>query len=171
MPHRFPCAKLVCSLRRRGTGTLPRGNGSGGQASCPAGPQPCPAPGPAVRHIGPGSRLYQRIRSGGTGERRTVYPSGGPDRDGLCRTRRRRPGVGASGDDQSDKSCEITRRDRGVQRRALRRRCGRLCGPSAHRVGGWTWYTGSAGWMYRLIVESLLGLRWEADKVHRAVPA
>ena len=25
--------------------------------------------------------------------------------------------------------------------------------------GGWTWYTGSAGWMYRLIVESLLGLQ------------
>ena len=25
--------------------------------------------------------------------------------------------------------------------------------------GGWSWYTGSAGWMYRLIVESLLGLR------------
>ncbi|WP_280154855.1 glycoside hydrolase family 94 protein [Piscinibacter sp. XHJ-5] len=24
--------------------------------------------------------------------------------------------------------------------------------------GGWTWYTGSAGWMYRLVVESLLGL-------------
>ena len=23
--------------------------------------------------------------------------------------------------------------------------------------GGWTWYTGSAGWMYRLITESLLG--------------
>ncbi len=28
--------------------------------------------------------------------------------------------------------------------------------------GGWTWYTGSAGWMYRLIVESLLGLKLEA---------
>jgi cellobiose phosphorylase len=28
--------------------------------------------------------------------------------------------------------------------------------------GGWSWYTGSAGWMYRLIVESLLGLRLEA---------
>jgi cellobiose phosphorylase len=25
--------------------------------------------------------------------------------------------------------------------------------------GGWTWHTGSAGWMYRLILESLLGLR------------
>ena len=29
--------------------------------------------------------------------------------------------------------------------------------PHAGR-GGWTWYTGSAGWMYQLIVESLLGL-------------
>ncbi len=34
--------------------------------------------------------------------------------------------------------------------------------------GGWTWYTGSAGWMYRLIVESLLGLKLEADKLHIA---
>jgi cellobiose phosphorylase len=32
--------------------------------------------------------------------------------------------------------------------------------------GGWTWYTGSAGWMYRLAVESLLGLRREADVLH-----
>jgi cyclic beta-1,2-glucan glucanotransferase len=32
--------------------------------------------------------------------------------------------------------------------------------------GGWTWYSGSAGWMYRLIVESILGLRREADKLH-----
>ncbi|MFO7643859.1 MAG: glucoamylase family protein [Desulfosarcina sp.] len=29
--------------------------------------------------------------------------------------------------------------------------------------GGWTWYTGSAAWMYRLIVESLLGLEREGD--------
>jgi cellobiose phosphorylase len=25
--------------------------------------------------------------------------------------------------------------------------------------GGWTWYTGSAGWFYRLLLESLLGLQ------------
>jgi cellobiose phosphorylase len=31
--------------------------------------------------------------------------------------------------------------------------------------GGWTWYTGSAAWMYRLIVESLLGLRLEVDRL------
>lgn len=29
--------------------------------------------------------------------------------------------------------------------------------------GGWSWYTGSAGWMYRLVVESLLGLRLRID--------
>jgi len=31
--------------------------------------------------------------------------------------------------------------------------------------GGWTWYTGSAGWMYRLITESLLGLKLDVDKL------
>ncbi|MFC4527597.1 cyclic beta 1-2 glucan synthetase [Dyella halodurans] len=31
--------------------------------------------------------------------------------------------------------------------------------------GGWSWYTGSAGWMYRLIVESLLGLRLEGERL------
>ena len=34
--------------------------------------------------------------------------------------------------------------------------------------GGWTWYTGSAGWMYRLILESLLGLKLEGDKLRFA---
>ncbi len=29
--------------------------------------------------------------------------------------------------------------------------------------GGWSWYTGSAGWMYRLILESLLGIHLEGD--------
>jgi cellobiose phosphorylase len=32
--------------------------------------------------------------------------------------------------------------------------------------GGWTWYSGSAGWLYRLIVESVLGLRRQADKLY-----
>ncbi len=31
--------------------------------------------------------------------------------------------------------------------------------------GGWTWYTGASGWMYRLIVESLLGLTLEVDRL------
>lgn len=31
--------------------------------------------------------------------------------------------------------------------------------------GGWTWYTGSASWMYRLMIESLLGLHLEVDQL------
>jgi cyclic beta-1,2-glucan synthetase len=31
--------------------------------------------------------------------------------------------------------------------------------------GGWTWYTGSAGWMYRIWVEEILGLKIEAGKM------
>ncbi len=34
--------------------------------------------------------------------------------------------------------------------------------------GGWTWYTGSAGWMYRLILESLLGLHLQGPSLHFA---
>ena len=39
--------------------------------------------------------------------------------------------------------------------------------------GGWTWYTGSAGWMYRLVMESLLGLRLEGTRlrVDPCIPA
>ena len=30
--------------------------------------------------------------------------------------------------------------------------------------GGWTWYTGSAGWMLRVALESVLGLRMEGGE-------
>jgi len=32
--------------------------------------------------------------------------------------------------------------------------------------GGWTWYTGSAGWMYQLILESFLGLKREGNTLN-----
>jgi cyclic beta-1,2-glucan synthetase len=32
--------------------------------------------------------------------------------------------------------------------------------------GGWTWYTGSAGWMYRLLTETLLGIEVRVDVLH-----
>ena len=35
--------------------------------------------------------------------------------------------------------------------------------PHAGR-GGWSWYTGSAGWMFRVAVESILGLRLKSGK-------
>jgi cellobiose phosphorylase len=41
-----------------------------------------------------------------------------------------------------------------------------VCSVTPHTGrGGWTWYTGSAGWMYRLLTESLLGLRREGERL------
>lgn len=39
--------------------------------------------------------------------------------------------------------------------------------------GGWTWYTGSAGWMYQLVTESFLGIRREGNTlvIEPRVPA
>lgn len=37
--------------------------------------------------------------------------------------------------------------------------------PHAGR-GGWSWYTGAAGWMYRLLTESLLGLQRHGERMH-----
>ena len=34
--------------------------------------------------------------------------------------------------------------------------------------GGWTWYTGSAGWMYRLGIEAILGVRRQGQRLRLA---
>ncbi|MDO8207663.1 MAG: glucoamylase family protein [Gallionella sp.] len=52
--------------------------------------------------------------------------------------------------------------------------CADIYGASPHTGrGGWTWYTGAAGWMYRLTVETLLGLQLEADclRIKPCIPA
>jgi cellobiose phosphorylase len=52
--------------------------------------------------------------------------------------------------------------------------CADIYGVAPHTGrGGWTWYTGAAGWMYRLTVETLLGLQLEVDHLRIApcVPA
>jgi cyclic beta-1,2-glucan synthetase len=38
--------------------------------------------------------------------------------------------------------------------------------PPHTRRGGWTWYTGAAGWFYRAGLEWLLGLNIQAGKMH-----
>ncbi|MDN4061555.1 glucoamylase family protein [Massilia sp. YIM B02769] len=41
-----------------------------------------------------------------------------------------------------------------------------VCAAAPHiGRGGWSWYTGSAGWMYRLIVESLLGVERRGERL------
>ena len=52
--------------------------------------------------------------------------------------------------------------------------CADIYGAPPHTGrGGWTWYTGAAGWMYRLTVETLLGLQLEVDQLRIApcIPA
>ena len=38
--------------------------------------------------------------------------------------------------------------------------------PPHARRGGWTWYTGAAGWMYRAGIESMLGMTKRGDVLH-----
>ena len=41
-----------------------------------------------------------------------------------------------------------------------------ICAAAPHTGrGGWTWYTGAAGWMYRLTLETLLGITLEGDQL------
>ncbi len=37
--------------------------------------------------------------------------------------------------------------------------------PPLTGMGGWSWYTGSGGWMYRVALESILGFRFDGDGV------
>lgn len=47
--------------------------------------------------------------------------------------------------------------------------CADIYGAAPHTSrGGWTWYTGASGWMYRLSVETLLGLHLEVDTLRIA---
>ena len=39
------------------------------------------------------------------------------------------------------------------------------CPPHVGR-GGWTWYTGSSGWLYRVGLEDVLGMRRQTDRLH-----
>jgi cyclic beta-1,2-glucan synthetase len=45
--------------------------------------------------------------------------------------------------------------------------CADIYGAAPHTGrGGWTWYTGAAGWMYQLTVETLLGLQLKVDRLY-----
>jgi cyclic beta-1,2-glucan synthetase len=45
-------------------------------------------------------------------------------------------------------------------------------GPGLAQRGGWTWYTGAAGWMYRAVLEHVLGIQvgGEAMRIRPCVP-
>ena len=114
-------------------------------------------------------RVHSRLRPRSTGERRTVHPCRDLGGDGVR-------GVGR----QRARAWELTAMINPVNHART------AAGAQAYVVepyvvaadvyalaphtgrGGWSWYTGSAGWMYRLVVESLLGLNLEADRLRLA---
>ena len=119
-----------------------------------------PAARPAVRSLGAGSRLHQGVSAGRARKRRTVHARGRLGRDGAGAARQRRRSRRAVSHAQSDQphahtqlTCSATRRSR-TSSRAMSTRVP----PHAGRAG-WSWYTGSAAWLYRAGLESMLGLR------------
>ena len=104
------------------------------------------------------SRLHQRLSSGRARKRRAIHARGDLDDDGLCDARRRRQSGRTfricsirSTTPRRAQDCTNTKSNRMSWRRDVYAR-------SAHvGRGGWTWYTGSAGWMYRAALESMLG--------------
>ena len=169
MPDRFDRAKLVGSVRRRRRGALAPGHGSARSAPRPPGRGADPASRSAVRQVDAESRLHQRLRPGRAGERRAVHPRGDLGGDGVRRIGRQPARVGTLGHDQPGQPRGIAGRRSTTYKVEPYVVAADVYARSPHTGrGGWTWYTGSAGWMYRLIVESLLGLRLEVDRLRFA---
>ena len=121
---------------------------------------------PAVRHLGARPRLHQGIRPGRARERRAVHPRGHLGGDGVCRTGRRPARVGRVAADQPARARIVAGGDRDLQGRALRGGGRRLRGaPRTSGAAGGPGTPGRPAWMYRLVVESLLGLRLEGDRL------
>ena len=99
--------------------------------------------------------------------RSTPTPRSGPCSPRRCRATATAPSSCSRCSTRSTRT--RTPDERGdLQGRAVRRRGRRL-----HRArgsvgrGGWTWYTGSASWMYRVGLEAILGFTKRGDTLRR----
>ncbi|MGZ3468656.1 MAG: glycosyl hydrolase family 65 protein [Isosphaeraceae bacterium] len=64
---------------------------------------------------------------------------------------------------QSHRTCPGSKRGSALQARAVRRRWRRVQPATPRGPGGWSWYTGSAAWLYSAGLKSILGLRRSGD--------
>jgi hypothetical protein len=157
VPHRRARTVVVRHLGRRAHGprrecarrhgAAPRGRGGRHHPTAHAG----------LRPHAPRSRLHQGLPAGRAGERRAVHPRRALVRPWPRRAWPLRPRRAPAGDAES-------RNHGGSPERIARYRvepyviAADIYGVDAHvGRGGWTWYTGSAGWMYRVAIESVLG--------------
>ena len=146
---------------RRGARALRRPrHGRGAHPPDPARPAGRAAAHAALRPVRAGPRLHQGLPARGARERRPVHARRG--RGWSWRWR----GWAAATRRSSSSTCSTpsTTRARRPTSSATRASPTSLAGdvyahPAHAGRAGWTWYTGSAGWMYRAGLESILGLR------------
>lgn len=109
---------------------------------------------PPFQDRGPGPRLYQGLSARRAGERGTVHPWGcvagsglpPPGPDGGWAGAAAGPPAGAPPDADLSGGAYVLAADV-------------YAAPGHLGRGGWSWYTGAAGWYYRTAVEELLGLK------------
>ena len=136
------------------------GHGCGSPAPGARGRPPASALHPALRQDAARPRLHQGLPAGHPRERRPIHARGAVDRLGLCR-------AGPNGDGGKRSSgCSTPSTTPTRQQQWSATRSSRMSSPPTSTAslrtpgrGGWTWYTGSAAWMYRLGLEGILGLR------------
>ena len=122
----------------------------------------------AVRQDGARSRLHQGLSARHPRERRPVHPCRALVGDGLRAARRGRQGGRACSRMLNPINHARTRAD--VHRYKVEPYvvAADVYAKAPHvGRGGWTWYTGSAGWMQRAGIESILGIRLEGDHAPR----
>ena len=111
------------------------------------------------------ARLHQGLRAGHPRERRPVHARRHLGRAGDGAAGPRRPGRWSCWNLLNPVHHAATPADGGaLQGRAVRRGCADVYGAPPHTGrGGWTWYTGSASWLYRVALEAILGFRLAGD--------
>ena len=134
-------------------------------AGRPRGPAD-PAVHAAVRRRAARPRLHQGLPARHPRERRPVHPRGDLGRPGV---RPARPGPAAPSSCSTSSTRSATPRTReGVERYKVEPYvvAGDVYSRPPHvGRGGWTWYTGSASWLYRTILEAILGFHRQGDRL------
>ena len=164
VPDRRPAAGLVGDLRRGRPGPEPAGDGRRRRAARGPGRQADPAVHAAVRPERPGAGLHQGLRAGHPRERRPVHARRhlGRARGGVAGPGR--PGRRAVEPAQPDQPRAHAGGGRALQGRALRRLLPTSTAPRrtpAAAAGRGT--PARPGWMYRVAVEAILGVRVRGD--------
>ena len=174
MPDRLDQPELGGDIGGRGPAARRPGHGGGRRAPGRPRRRAHQAARPALRHVGPGARLHQGLRARRPRERGAVHARRDLGGDGVRHDGRRGHEPGSSSRCSTPSITPARPADVEVYKVEPYVMCADIYGAPPHTGrGGWTWYTGAAGWMYRLAVETLLGLHLEVDRLRLAprVPA